>query len=196
MTPLGPLGPNIVFTPNHQDVAVDLLLAQYQQRPRIRAFIRALALGVQDLEDRAFGVLVQSTLTAASGDLLDKWGAVVGEPRGSLTDDADYRVFVQARILANRCQGTTDQMIEIWKLLVAPYLEVRHIDNYPASVQFWVVRTDPMSDLRARRVARLMRSVKPGGVSIDMTEAVVGYLGFSENPTAQPLDAGLLARAL
>lgn len=190
------LGPSIVYRPDYQARAVAALVSAYRDKPRIRALVEAVASGAQDLEDRAFGLLTSTVLEVASGDLLDKWGALVGEARGALVNDDDYRVFIRARIRANSSTGTTDEFITIWQMITAPYVEVRHVDYYPAAFYLRVVRAEFMSDRRAARVGQMMRSIKPMGVAMDLVEASVGYLGFESDPDAYPLDRGLLARNL
>lgn len=185
----------IVYRPDLRDAAVANLISAYKGKTRIEALVRSLAGGAQTLEDQAFGLLVSTTLSAASGDLLEKWGTLVGEDRVGL-DDIDYRVFVNARILANNSNGTTDDMIGIWQLVTAPYIDLWHTDHYPAAFSLWVIRSEAMSDERARRVGRLMRDVKPGGIAMDLVEAVAGYYGFQDDPGAFPLDVGLLSRSL
>ncbi len=190
---------DLVFVPDHKTRARAVLLSQYQGKPNIEALVEALALGAQMLEDQTFDVLISTTLTSASGHALDQWGALVGEVRGDL-DDEDYRRFISARIKVNNSEGTTDELIEIWSLLVEPYIEIRHQNYQPATFELMVLRDSYMSDARARRVGQTMRAVKPAGIAMELVESIPGAFGFVEaagDPWfRQPLDIGLLARTI
>jgi hypothetical protein len=181
---------NAVLVPDH-GARMQANMSQQFAKPRIKALTGALGLGMQCLEEEAFGVLISSPLETASDDGLDQWGALVGERRGGLDDD-DYRVFIEARILANRSGGSPDELIEIWRRITAPQLSVRWTLHPPACFSLAVLRVDPMSDARARRVGAVMRSIKPGGVAMFLVESVTGYFGFLDDPghPGEPADDG------
>lgn len=190
---------DLVFIPDHKAQARTRLLSQYHDKPNIEALVQSLATGTQMLEDQIFDLLISTTLTAAQGDALDQWGALVGEVRGSLGDE-DYRRFIRARILVNNSEGTTDELLAIWSLLVEPFIEIRHYNYAPATFELMVLRDDYMTDERARRIGQTMRAVKPAGVAMMLLEAVPGSFGFLENVgppgLALPLDVGPLARSI
>lgn len=190
------MGDTIIYTPNYRDVAVSRLLAQFREQPNIVAVIKSLAGGVQAIENDAFGVLVSTTFTAATDIDLDHWGLLVGEERNGLDDD-DYRTMISARILANRSIGTRDEIITIAQLVTAPSVVV-HRDLFPACFQLDVARGSAgfMTAARARRVAELLRSIKPAGVCMIIVESVEGAFGFLDNPDASPFDIGVWSRAL
>lgn len=184
----------LVYIPNHKDLAVaDLPLAR--RTPRTSAFARALAEGAQTMEDEHFALLVDMDFNTAVGANLERWGQLVDEPRGGLSDE-DYRRFIEARIAANRSGGSTEEIIRIWKLVVAPFEDVQELSIYPAHIFLSVVRQAEMSDAVVRRVKQMMDRAKPSGISLTLVEATTGYLGFEENPEAAPLDDGILARVL
>lgn len=66
------------------------------------------------------------------GDLLDKIGKIVGEPRDARTD-SEYWVLVTAKIAANKSDGKRETIIRIAKLLV-PGASVYVKDFAPCSV--------------------------------------------------------------
>ncbi len=178
--PLDPDG-NFAYEPNHVGIMLARMPSQFRDKPRIRALIQALALGVQCLEDDMFGVLISTPLDVATGDALNQWGALVGEPRGGLTDE-DYRVFIDARVLVNISEGTPDELIEIFRRITAPQISIRYVQLPKATFGIWVFRDAPMGDNRARRVASMMRDAKPGGVEMILVEEVSGYFGFNGDP--------------
>lgn len=178
--PLDPDG-NFAYEPNHVGLMLARMPSQFRDKPRIRALIQALALGVQCLEDDMFGVLISTPLDVATGDALNQWGALVGEPRGGLSDE-DYRVFIDARVLVNISEGTPDELIEIFRRITAPQISIIFRLYPKASFGIWVLRESFMGDNRARRVGSMMRDAKPGGTEMMLVESVSGFFGFSADP--------------
>jgi hypothetical protein len=160
-------------------------------KPRIAALVQALGLGIQCLESNLFGMHISTALPNATGDALDKWGALVGERRGGLSDD-DYRVFIDAKLMVLRSNGSPDELIDIFAKITAPQISVR-FNLYPrASFGLWVLREEAMGDNRARRVGEFMRQAKPGGTEMWLVESISGYFGFKDDPghPGVPADAG------
>lgn len=110
------------------------LLEVFKNRPRIAALLTAWLTECQAVEDAMWSVFVERELQGgtASGDLLDKIGKIVGEPREVL-DDASYRILISARIKANRSSGRREELITIASLL-NPGAVISIQDNYPAAV--------------------------------------------------------------
>lgn len=171
---------DLAYVPDHAEIMVERLPLQFHT-PRTLALVRALGLGAQCLESEIFGYLTGSALPVAFGAELDKWGALVGERRGGLDDD-NYRVFIDAKLLVLRSNGTPDELIEIFRRVTAPQVSVRYTQYPHASFGLWVLRDSPMGDRRARRVGEFMRQAKPGGTEMWLVESISGYFGFSDDP--------------
>lgn len=186
---------NLVYIPDHKTIAVGNLLQELQRKPRVKALVEALASGVQRQEDDAFGFLVSTTLDGSSGAALDQWGALVGEDRGGLPD-SDYRVMIEARILANNSTGTSDEILTIWQKITAPQTSFILRIHPPACFSLTVERDTPLSDSMVSRVGNLMRAIKPAGVAMFLVEVLPGSFGFAENPAAKPFDIGIFSRTL
>lgn len=161
----------ITYVADHKRKAVEEeLLSQFAGKPRITALIKALAQGVQYLEDMQFDLATGSTLTAATGRELDLWGQLVDERRLGLDDDS-YRAVIQTKIRALRTNGTIDDLVDIFKALTDAD-EVRYFHHYPAGYRLTAYRDEPMSDERVRRVKRIMELCRPAGVGMVLAEAV------------------------
>ena len=192
----------LVHLPNMAERAHELLLAQFANKPVAVSLARWIGTVVQWVEDQAWSVIVGTTLDNAVGHSLDQWGAFVGEYRGGLTNDDDYRVFIFARILANRCQGTVNELIAIWILLTAPYKCVTHRNLLPAGQWLTVYRYEWMNVVRAERVARIMRDAAPAGKTLVLVEGLVPSFAVAaedgtEAECTDGLDGGgLLSREL
>jgi hypothetical protein len=183
----------LVYQGDLAGLAESRLLSQDADKPRIVAFVRALGAGAQLLEDIAFSVLT-STLDICSDHRLDQWGDLVGEPRGGL-DDTQYRVFIKARILANRSAGHLDEIIRVAQLVTAPSV-VTSEELAPKHVTLWIARDNEMDRRLRGRVVRLLRSIKPAGTFLEMTEVLPGYFGFDGDTNALGFNQGELSRLL
>lgn len=179
----------LLYVPDWPERAEARLLRPWD-RPRIRAYMRALGAGAQLLEDQAFDILESTTLENATGHALDQWGDLVGEQRGPLSDN-DYRPFILARMLVNRSAGTIDELIEILDICTAPNLYVWHEDNLPAGLYLVVVRNSFMTEARRRRVSRLMEAARPGARHMTVIEAVPDAFGFDDTPYSTVFHSGL-----
>lgn len=144
------------------------------------ALLAALGEGAQLHEDIAFDLVAGTTLDGSTGDALDKWGELVGEPRLGLSD-SEYRPFIKARMLVNRCDGTTDALLELLAVAAGPDATAYHTTTAPGAV-FTVARSSFLSAASRRRVARLMLSAAPAGRPIVVVEALSGGFGWTDTP--------------
>lgn len=182
-----------VHIPDHKARAVAMLLSQFQDKPRIVALVEALAEGVQLQEDDTFSLIVSRTLKASAGALLDQWGTLVGEPRGGF-EDIDYRRFIDARMLANRSEGTLDHLIAV--LALATGAPVKSDELSPMTIVLRAFTPAPMSSPVRERVRRLMFDIKTGGRALELVEAPAGYFGFRADPSAEGYSRGVWARLI
>lgn len=182
---------------DHEERMLSKVLSQYRTKPRLCALARSLGAAVQQVED-AFAPLSSDVLFCnATGARLDLYGAWVNEPRVGLTD-IEYRRVIAARVLANRCQGTEDEMWGILTTLIPEDVaeEVYLTALYPASI-YARVRTRWRPDVQyVRRVGAILRLAKPAGVSLGGAWAVDVAYGFDGNPATLGLDQGQLAYGL
>lgn len=187
----------ITHIPDHVVLALTPgtgLPSQYRDACRVRALVKAGCAGIQDFEDMAFDVLTGTALGGAVGAQLDEWGDIVGEARGELTNDEDYRPFVRARILANTLEGTIPELVRLFGIITAPVVNMRYRLMTPGGHWFQVLRPDWMSEPRRVRVRKMMQDASPGGKTLVMVETVLGYDGPPSDPFAVP--GGPLPRAI
>lgn len=74
------------------------------QKPGNLALLGTFLNQVQAAEDAAWQLFTLRFLSVATGDALDRWGRMVGEPRNADGDDF-YRVRITVRIAVNRSRG-------------------------------------------------------------------------------------------
>lgn len=178
------------------DAAVDRLPAGLYGKPRLEAFVRALAHGCQMLEDEIAARAMALGLDTANSTDLDLLGSIVGERRDGL-DDEDYRRFIAARLLARKCLGTPDELVAILELVAAPCVAV-HYDMFAAGFRLYFGRALPLTDEMLGRVRRFMVAVKPAGVTMLLVEYTGSPVGFESPASATPagFGAGALSRQL
>lgn len=170
---------------------IERLLSQYRGKPRIESLMLGGSEPIQVLEDLLNELLVDTQFAVAVGVHLDAWGALVGEERGGLTD-AEYRVFIAARILANKSLGTGDELIRIFDLIDGAGV-VRENRLLWLGFELYSYRPfgDLLSDALKRRIARMMEEIRPDGVNMSLVEVPFGYFGFAEDPNALGYDVGV-----
>jgi hypothetical protein len=183
----------LVYEPDHKGKAEAALLYQFRTKPRIVALVRALAAGVQLLEDTIFDVIIGTQLDMATGVNLDRWGDMVGEARDGLTD-FQYRPFIRGRILANRSTGKTDDLIRVFQEITAPS-SVEQYNLYPAAFVLYAYRNEYSPEIVRNRIRKMMLEIKPAGIEMELTEVAGGYFGFQEDPVALGFDFGVFARS-
>ena len=176
-TPLGESTTALAHVPNHRELAIRGLTFPLRERDRARGLASAIGGACQPFEDTMHAQLTGGTLANAVGADLDQWGELVDEPRGVLLQDDQYRPFVQARILANRCDGTPDALIEVFDLVTGPNLKIEFLKLPPAGLILTTFRREWMTEPVRRRVRRIMDSIAPAGRTFELWEAVDGSWG-------------------
>lgn len=162
---------------DHAALIVDRLPSQFHGAPRVRALVAALAAGVQSVADDVDDLVALRRLPVATGAALDQWGAVLGEARGDLDDDA-FRRFLTAVLLAFRSDGGADALAGVLAALFGVTVaDVEHVD-YPPLCVVYAVRVAPSApgaptpaEVAADRIARVVDRARAGGVRVDVIEA-------------------------
>lgn len=172
---------DIVRIEDHSGDALKRLIDQWSASPRYQDLIRSIVDPCQAIEDNLIALLNLRSVETATGQQLDNLGEIVGQPRDGRTDE-EYRLWIHARILANRSTGTPDDSIEIMKL-IASEATTTLIEYYPAaySVQAYGLTDDPHT------VAEILQAVKPAGVHFwfESSSVVIGAtFQMNEEPIA------------
>jgi hypothetical protein len=117
------LPPAIDYILTHEDDAVARLIGQFQDKPRLVALVRVLAHRYQLLEDALWQILTESDVDNAEGATLEDIGNLVGQSRNG-SPDPEYRVFIKARIRANRSSGRLSDLLAISSLILDAFARV------------------------------------------------------------------------
>lgn len=131
----------------------------FRQNPRVAAYIEALGLTAQMVEDESLDLTTGILIANAGGATLDSIGSWYGVQRGQLNDE-EYRRAILFRFRAARSNG------ELWALLdiVAEGVddpEPRADGYYPAAFRIYTETT--VSEASLNRLVQLFEeSVKLG----------------------------------
>lgn len=141
---------------NHIEEAIQRLPMQYRGKPKMEALVSTFGSRAQVLEDLFQAIDLGRRFENAAGVQLTGTGSIVGQPRNGHSDST-YRPRIQAKILINRASGTTDQVLDIVKLLAGEDQVVHLVPQYPAGFLLYVLgdtTTDPPEIVRAVALAK------------------------------------------
>jgi len=171
---------DILYQSDHRGDGLAKLLQQFHGMPRFAVLAAALLDQIQKLEDVLWKLYLDWIDTATSARL-DTIGRLVGETRQGIPDD-EYRAFIRARIRANRSTGLLMELVQIAALIQGDAFPVRSVEYYPAAIE--IQPTSPVV-VDPYRVGKMLKSAKPGGVSLHFA-----YLTTDDSLTFELDDAG------
>jgi hypothetical protein len=187
------------YQADHLGELLDELLAYFRTRGRFGALASALASQLQELEESLQELRDERTLDVAAGAQLDQYGLLVGEPRGGLTD-AEYRRFIDARLLANTSGGDVDRILDIIRIVTQTLdVDVRYrlIGSGPAYT-LEIVRLGHLTGERLARVLGLLDAISPAGTAYRFVEGI--HPAMSDGPfrfdSGPGFDRGFLSTLL
>ena len=142
---------------NHRQQALERLLEQYKDRPKLKGLMSGLVNPLQEIEEELTKLESERWLDEAEGLQLDHLGKIVGELRNNRGDE-EYRMAIYTRIFLNRGGGTPEDIIAALDLVYRPE-RIEYSELYPASFQVYVQGYD-----RLKGIKTLVESIKPAGV--------------------------------
>lgn len=92
------------------------LYTQFRNKVTWEKWVVLLGRQFQDLEDATQTLFSFFDIDNVSGLQLDLIGRVVGQPRNGVSD-ADYRLYLRARIATNRSTGTPEDLYRVFRAL-------------------------------------------------------------------------------
>jgi hypothetical protein len=141
------------------------VLSQYQgATARLVPWVGGLGGVVQTAESAVYGLLAQLDVATATGLWLERLGALVDEARESL-GDAQYRAFIQARVLANGSQGRVEDIYSVARAGLST-LTYAMTAQPPAALQ--LVASGTTTDALMARLGRLLARTRAAGVRLSL----------------------------
>lgn len=89
---------------------------QFKGKPKIDAWVVMVAAQFQELEEAAQSLLTLLSIDNSVGAQLDNIGRIVGQIRAGASD-AVFRLYIRARIVANRSKGTGEDLYRVFRAL-------------------------------------------------------------------------------
>jgi len=154
---------SLTRTIDHAEAGKQQLLEQFRGKPRIEAMVAAWLDQVQELELAIWARMGQRVLSDAEGVALNVIGRIVGQTRGGRSD-AEYRVWIAARIAANHSSGTPEELYRLVALLVPVGTQLRIVEEYPGALTFYA--DDPIDGQDGVQIALVLQDAKAAGVRL------------------------------
>ena len=174
----------------HDENALNRLITQYKNSGNIKSIISAFTDQIQELEDTFFDLLNKRVISVAEGEQLDQLGTILDEPRRGFSDDI-YRVKLLSKISRNISEGTPEDLIGIFKILMQAGL-VAYSENYPAEINMMAVDSSQIGS--DEEIKEAILGAKPAGVAlIYLGKALTGYFGFLNDPNASGFGVGIFS---
>lgn len=89
---------------------------QFKGKPKIQAWVDMVAQQFQDLEDVFQSLFTLTSIDDSSGAQLDNLGRVLDQPRSGV-GDSTYRLYLRARIVANKSGGRSEDIYRVFAAL-------------------------------------------------------------------------------
>ncbi len=154
------------------------VISQYRDKPKFMLRVACYLFMLQRIEDAYQAISSAFSVDTATGFRLDWVGRKVGQPRIGSNDEV-YRIFIKARIRANRSRGKVSDLQAVAELLLTDWA-------YFEGPQFIQIDTiDDLSLEEAKAVYALLHDAKPAGPSLYLlygpNDLKFGYV--SANPS-------------
>lgn len=137
------------------DLLNSLIIGQYRDDPVFIAIIASVGKELDLVTQALIEEATISDISSCSGILLDLWGALCGEPRGSKTD-AEY-ITILNLIYKNPLSGTPDEIMREMSVRYS-LSSILYIPEYPAN--FFLIGSGGTEEL----TSEVINEVAPAGV--------------------------------
>lgn len=153
----------------------DRLLQQYKDATAVgvREVVAEGSNEVQDVNDAFTSFDSQLNVATATGKPLELLGKLVGEYRQGRSDDV-YRLWVSAKVRANRSNGTIEDINDIFRILTNGIGKVQVIEYQPARI---LVKVNGFNVTLPNEFFAILRLARKAGVAYNLEYSTSAY-GF------------------
>lgn len=102
---------------DHVATFLSRLTTPFQGKATFTSLATIVGKYCNQLEQVFADIRASRDISTAVGVSLDTIGKIVGQPRGTAPDDATYALYLAARVLTNKSQGTVNQLSRITKTI-------------------------------------------------------------------------------
>jgi len=176
------------YTAEGLDRLLSTLKSEGETRTKLEHLIASYLDEAQVLEDAAFPLIDELSISGATGDRLNRLGELANVPRDGRGDD-DYRQRIRAEIAILTSQGRPSDIFKVFWLLIGadPNTDTEYDEAYPKSL---VIRqrnrainensTPPISPVEFEaKVSSLLQRAAPAGTQVHVVYS--GYRSSDEN---------------
>jgi hypothetical protein len=118
---------------NHVERAIDRLVQQYKEKPKLNSLIASFVEQFQELETAGKDLNDNRSINTALGTNLDNLGTIIGLTRNPGESDALFRARLQAQISQNIAQGQPEIVLDTYRLVTGEDFVLLQ-ELYPAEV--------------------------------------------------------------
>lgn len=176
-----------------EDIAQDLgalahsrVILQYRDASKLAAFIDALVVPLQEIEDAVVSIPPLDDLDVAGGVNLDVTADLVGQTRslvnGDIVNDAQLRTLARARIAKNQSHSTGPDFIAAIEIIFGADTPTRLNDDIGGMTV--IVQIGRL--LTADDIA-ILKDLLPRPMGVKLFESFfdsTAYFGFADDPNA------------
>lgn len=166
----------LVFRNDFERRALERLVSQDANRPRVAAYVAALAAATRVVEAVVVSVFFGLDFELAIGVARDRWGKIVGELRGGLLE-ARFEAYQGFRTTVNTTDATVPRMLALLERMFGPKT-CRAVTMFPNGVKFYVEGGVFVDDIERAHAAQLFRDYAPAGACWPVIEATVTPFTF------------------
>lgn len=173
------------------DAAPSNRLAQYiRGKPNMEALISAFRNRATELATTFADLITKRYLANATAAQLDVIGVIVGQARGDAPDDATYKKYIQARILANRSSGSVEEIYDVLELILPAGATLALTDDCPAG--FRLVVDHEYTNTQANFILTFLANARAAAIrGMFFWRASIPSITFTlDGTSAQALDNG------
>lgn len=176
---------------DHVDEALTRPVEQFKGKAVIEGLITALVNQIQDLENVAFQLGLDTSdslrrLDTSVGVQLDGYGSIVGEDRLNRDDDT-YRKAIRLRELINRASGTPEEIYTIFNSFREGTYEIR--EDYPAAFRLIAHDAITLTDPTPAELTSLLQDTKAAGVGANFVYGGFDYSSMFKFASGDTLES-------
>lgn len=146
--------------------AINRLIAQFKDKPKLEAFLNAVSSELQAFEDASFELNSLLDIDLMEGAQLDGIGTIVVEPRQGKSDAA-YRIAIRQKIAANAGSGEPESVITAFIVATSPTGAVDYIEDYPAGFIIYGDGSQPAN------LQQTIEAAAPAGVYVGLLDFLI-----------------------
>lgn len=179
-----------IHIPDHVKRTQDLLIEQFEKKPKINGMVEGVVTQWQQIEDVGVELYTLRMLHTAGGYTLDILGEIIGLSRGGLDDD-DYRAQLYFGIFLNISSGEPELLIAALKNVTGATI-VHYEEIYPAAVALSAyLDTIPPANTLSQ-----LQKLAPAGVRVSanyVTTDIRPFTWAGEGAIPTPAEGGYFA---